>query len=392
MDLSVSAKALSGSITPPPFKSEVIRALILYALCGVRPGSVLLPDYRLGGDINAAINAIDRAFFSENKSEAIPVYESASLLRMLAPIMLAKRGGAEFIVSPSLFRRDIESFVRKIEGSFEKTGGSIIRISGKIEPKLYEIDASRSSQFASGMLLCCALIPGLRLRICDPVSVPYIELTLQQMRRFSVDIRQDSDGVYSIADEEMRLPRPPAEMRFCADGSYAANFIAANCIMTGRCDGPVTVNGEETTIRQPDHAIYMLAGLDDISVRDCPDLFPILAVCALARDSKTVIRDTARLRDKESDRVEAVRCMIASLGGSMDVFPDHAVINGCGGKLCGGEVDSFGDHRIVMAAAIASLMCRQPVLIRGAEAVNKSAVGFFNDFCSLGGTVNELIR
>ena len=60
--------------------------------------------------------------------------------------------------------------------------------------------------------------------------------------------------------------------------------------------------------------------------------------------------------------------------------------------LRGGTVDSFHDHRIVMAAAIASLICSNPVVIRGFEAVNKSAPQFFNDFQALGGTVVEYVR
>lgn len=82
---------------------------------------------------------------------------------------------------------------------------------------------------------------------------------------------------------------------------------------------------------------------------------------------------------------------IRSLGGSAECGENNIIIHGTG-TLRGGTVDSFHDHRIVMAAAIASLICSNPVVIRGFEAVNKSAPQFFNDFQALGGTVVEYVR
>ena len=56
----------------------------------------------------------------------------------------------------------------------------------------------------------------------------------------------------------------------------------------------------------------------------------------------------------------------------------------------GGEVDSCKDHRIVMAAAIAATASTAPVIIHGAENVNKSYPRFFDDFKSLGGQFEVL--
>jgi 3-phosphoshikimate 1-carboxyvinyltransferase len=68
------------------------------------------------------------------------------------------------------------------------------------------------------------------------------------------------------------------------------------------------------------------------------------------------------------------------------MLPDGMVLQG--GALRGGEVDAFGDHRIAMAFALAGTRCREPVVIRGAEAVNKSYPAFFEDFRRLGGRVD----
>ena len=76
--------------------------------------------------------------------------------------------------------------------------------------------------------------------------------------------------------------------------------------------------------------------------------------------------------------------MITSLGGVIKATDNELIINGKG-ELMGGTVNSYNDHRIVMSAAIASTICKNKVIIRGCEAVNKSYPLFFKDFNSLGG-------
>jgi 3-phosphoshikimate 1-carboxyvinyltransferase len=81
--------------------------------------------------------------------------------------------------------------------------------------------------------------------------------------------------------------------------------------------------------------------------------------------------------------------MLRALGAKVTENDDSLIIHGTGG-LDGGEADSFGDHRIVMAAALASVLCARDVVIRGAHHVGKSYPGFFSDFKSLGGSVHVL--
>ena len=78
--------------------------------------------------------------------------------------------------------------------------------------------------------------------------------------------------------------------------------------------------------------------------------------------------------------------MLQALGCPVEEGKDFLLIHGqgCGGRdreghLTGGTVDGAGDHRIVMSAAVASALCSGPVVITGAEAVNKSYPGFFEE-------------
>ena len=100
-----------------------------------------------------------------------------------------------------------------------------------------------------------------------------------------------------------------------------------------------------------------------------------------------MLKNAARLRLKESDRLKTTSAMLKALGGDVLELPDSLVIQGKP-YLEGGVTDSFGDHRIAMAAAIASIMCKNPVTIRNAQATAKSYPSFFEDFKNLGGAIN----
>ena len=123
-----------------------------------------------------------------------------------------------------------------------------------------------------------------------------------------------------------------------------------------------------------------------IDVGDTPDLVPALAVAAAAVKGRTAIANVGRLRLKESDRVASVCGALNALGGHAVPDGNCILIDGCG-SLRGGIVDACGDHRIAMLGAAASVLCSETVTITGAEAVDKSYPGFFDDFAALGGVV-----
>ena len=121
----------------------------------------------------------------------------------------------------------------------------------------------------------------------------------------------------------------------------------------------------------------------EIDISEIPDTFPTLAVLAARADGITKFVGGARLRIKESDRIETTARLLNALGIEVKVYDDGMDV--VGGVLHGGEVDGAGDHRIVMAAAIAGTFATGDVIIHGAEAVSKSYPSFFEDFEKLGG-------
>jgi len=103
----------------------------------------------------------------------------------------------------------------------------------------------------------------------------------------------------------------------------------------------------------------------------------------------TLITGASRLRLKESDRLRTVSQTLSDLGADIKELSEGLEIKGKN-ILTGGTVSGSGDHRIVMMAAIAASVCQIPVIISGAEAVNKSYPSFFDDFRKLGGEAIEI--
>jgi 3-phosphoshikimate 1-carboxyvinyltransferase len=186
------------------------------------------------------------------------------------------------------------------------------------------------------------------------------------------------------------------------DWSQGAFFIAA-----GIFGGKMTVKGLDTRSTQGDRVIVDMVkamggtvlstdnGLEvhpsplkgvDLDISQCPDLAPILALlCALA-EGKSRIYGGARLRIKESDRIQSVADALKAIGAHIQTTEDGFTIDGVP-KLQGGLVHSYGDHRIAMMAGIAASVCSQPVVLDGTEDVNKSYPAFWEDYRQVGGII-----
>jgi 3-phosphoshikimate 1-carboxyvinyltransferase len=112
------------------------------------------------------------------------------------------------------------------------------------------------------------------------------------------------------------------------------------------------------------------------------DEIPILAVAAAVAEGKTVIRDAAELRVKESDRLAVMAKELTSMGASLTEQPDGLEIMG-GAALRGAVVDSETDHRIAMSLAIAALCATGETTVQRAEAASISYPEFFGTLSSV---------
>jgi 3-phosphoshikimate 1-carboxyvinyltransferase len=107
------------------------------------------------------------------------------------------------------------------------------------------------------------------------------------------------------------------------------------------------------------------------------DEIPILAVAATQAAGTTEISGASELRLKESDRIATVASGLRALSADVEEMPDGLRITGPT-ELTGGEIESHGDHRVAMAFAVAALVARDNVRVKGWSSVNTSFPEFLD--------------
>lgn len=413
MNLFISPSPIGGELAAIPSKSDAHRILILAALSN---GTTRVEINRLSDDIQTTIDCllalgaeilrtpdalIVRGISIFTEHPELNCRESGSTLRFLLPVAAVRGANARFIGSGRLPERPIGELMEamRMHGVRFSAEQLPFSIEGRLSGGTYELPGNVSSQYLTGLLLALPLAgQNSSIRLTTKLeSAAYVEMTLRTLRAFGAVIDQQN-GTYRMNGSQVY--RTPGIIRVEGDWSNAAFFLAA-----GALGGRVRLAGLSAESPQGDKAIVTALeafGADvlqsdgavevsarplhgcELDVSETPDLLPILAVLAANAKGETRLVNAARLRYKESDRLSATANLVNALGGTAAELPDGLVVSG--GRLTGGTVDGCRDHRIVMAAAIASIACREPVTILGADAVNKSYPEFFEDFTRLGGT------
>ena len=392
----LTPRPLRGEIAALPSKSQAHRALICAALA---KGKTRIVCGQTGQDVEATVRCL-RALGAEIEydgtaytvapiaapaQDAVPdVGESGSTLRFLLPVACALGVNTEFVLHGRLARRPLEPLWSELRrhGAVLERGENTIRTGGKLAGKDFSLAANVSSQFLSGILFALCVMGGGSLHLETALeSAPYFDMTCDALERFGAELIKE-EAVIRLASGSMQSP---GELAVEGDWSNAAFWLCADRIGGSR----LTVSGLDPASRQGDRAApacidAICAGNAVIDCGQIPDLVPPLAALAAFCPGRTVFAGAARLRLKESDRIESVVQMLKSLGAEAGALPDGLWVEG---RRClpGGTVDACGDHRIAMAAAICAPGCEGPVTIRGAEATEKSYAGFWKDYVNLGG-------
>ena len=392
----LTPRPLRGEIAALPSKSQAHRALICAALA---KGKTRIVCGQTGQDVEATVRCL-RALGAEIEydgtaytvapiaapaQDAVPdVGESGSTLRFLLPVACALGVNTEFVLHGRLARRPLEPLWSELRrhGAVLERGENTIRTGGKLAGKDFSLAANVSSQFLSGILFALCVMGGGSLHLETALeSAPYFDMTCDALERFGAELIKE-EAVIRLASGSLQSP---GELAVEGDWSNAAFWLCADRIGGSR----LTVSGLNPASRQGDRAApacidAICAGNAVIDCGQIPDLVPPLAALAAFCPGRTVFAGAARLRLKESDRIESVVQMLKSLGAEAGALPDGLWVEG---RRClpGGTVDACGDHRIAMAAAICAPGCEGPVTIRGAEATEKSYAGFWKDYVNLGG-------
>lgn len=399
MKVIITPKKLSGDITPPASKSQAHRLMIAAALS---EGTSVITRLSRSQDIDATLSCMtalgakarwldeDTLRLEGGKAEGDGILdcgESGSTLRFLIPVALAVRGKGVFKGRGRLMQRPQEPYfeIFREKGVACRQEGDTLTVEGRLAPGVYRLPGNVSSQFVTGLLYALPLLPGDSeiLLTTELESKGYVDMTLEALSAYGI-IVEVTDGGYKVPGNQKYTAR---DMAVESDYSQAGFFFAAR-----GCGSDLRILGLNQNSAQGDRIVeeYM-ARLDVpgdvvLDVRECPDLVPPLVARAALRKGKTHIVGAARLRMKESDRLESVTDVLGRLGADILEEPEGLIITGKD-RLTGGEVDAWGDHRIAMMAAVAATGCENPVTITGAENVKKSYPTFWEDYEALGGIV-----
>lgn len=251
-----------------------------------------------------------------------------------------------------------------------------------------------SSQYVSSLLVSAPYAAGDITVVLEGrvPSLPYVEMTVEAMRRFGVEVRRDDPRTFAVPHGQRYAG---ITHRVEGDVSSASYFFLAAAV-TG---GSVRVGNINPRTRQGDIRFLDILeelgcsvrrGEDEVDVSgrglaagervfdlgDMPDMVPTLAVLAALRPGRTVITGVAHLRVKESDRLAALAAELKKTGVTAAETPDGLVVEG--GAPRGAEIETYDDHRIAMSFAVLGLAV-PGMAIRDEGCVAKSFPRFWEE-------------
>jgi 3-phosphoshikimate 1-carboxyvinyltransferase len=263
-----------------------------------------------------------------------------------------------------------------------------------------------SSQFLTALLMALPLAARQDIVIeviGELISKPYIEITLNLLARFGIEVRREGWQRFTIP-AGCRY-RSPGQIHVEADASSASYFIALGAIASA-ADAPLRIRGVGQDSIQGDirfiEAARMMGaqvtgGANSLEVSrgawplkaidlDCnhiPDAAMTLAVMALYADGPSTLRNIASWRVKETDRLAAMSAELRKLGAGVEEGPDFIRVTPPA-QWKAGSIHTYDDHRVAMCFSLAAFNpAALPVRILDPKCVAKTFPDYFEALFSV---------
>ncbi len=257
-----------------------------------------------------------------------------------------------------------------------------------------------SSQFLTSLLMALPLAgAGTAIHVVgELISKPYVEITLNLLRRFGVEVQRSGWQTFSLAS-----PQPwqsPATIHVEGDASSASYFLAAGAIGGGpvRVEG-VGKNSIQGDVRFAETLAQMGAHIEmgddwieasgngplkavDVDLNHIPDAAMTAAVAALFAEGTTTIRNIASWRVKETDRLAAMATELRKLGATIEEGSDFIRIVPPSRLTPHAAIDTYDDHRMAMCFSLVAVG-HVPVRINEPSCVTKTFPGYFDSLAKL---------
>ncbi|HMY48667.1 MAG TPA: bifunctional 3-phosphoshikimate 1-carboxyvinyltransferase/cytidylate kinase [Zoogloea sp.] len=260
-----------------------------------------------------------------------------------------------------------------------------------------------SSQFLTGLLQAAPLVardtPLVIVVEGELISRPYVEITLNLMARFGVQVERDGWSRFVVPTGQHYVS--PGRIVVEGDASTASYFLAAGALG----GGPLRVKGAgrgsiQGDVRFADALAEMGAQITwgedwiearapesgrlkgiDLDLNHIPDAAMTLAVAALVADGPSHLRNIGSWRVKETDRIAAMATELRKLGATVEEFPESLRITPPA-RLQPAVIDTYEDHRVAMCFSLATL-CGTSLRINDPKCVNKTFPGYFETFAGI---------
>lgn len=417
-----------GSVRLPGSKSISNRTLLLAALS---EGATTIHDLLASDDTMVMLGALrslgiewdqvnERTVIVHGNGGVLPNHEAdlfmgnaGTAIRPLTAA-LAVIGGDYTLHGVSRMHErpigDLVDALNEVGAQIEYTGQQgfpPLRIRrGHITAQRIAVRGNVSSQFLTALLMSAPLMAKTHAVSIDVVgeliSKPYIEITLNLMRRFGVEVLQS--GWSSFTVEPGQRYKTPGTIHVEGDASSASYFLAAGAI----AGGPVRVEGVgehsiQGDVRFADALERMGAIVTrgdnwiearsngelkaiDADFNHIPDAAMTIAVAALYADGPSTLRNIASWRVKETDRLAAMAAELRKVGAEVEEGPDYIRITPPE-QLKPATIDTYDDHRMAMCFSLASLDGKarrgNAMRINDPKCVAKTFPDYFEAFASV---------
>ena len=419
------ASPLRGELSIPGDKSISHRSIMFGSLA---KGTTEITNFLQGADCLSTIACFEKMGIGiENNGDSVIVHgnglfglkkpdtildcgNSGTTTRLISGILAAQDFDVTLTGDDSIKKRPMKRIMDPLSHmgadirSLEGNGCAPLAITGK---KLYGIHYT--SKVASAQVKSAILLAGLYAEGETKVTEPYVSRNHSEimLKYFGADVSTEGTTASIRPAKELygnRIVVP-------GDISSAAFFIAAGLLVPGSeillkhvginptRDGilsvcrdmgaDITLLNKNTDSGEPTADILVKSSTlhgTEIGGSIIPTLIdelPVIAAMACFAEGETVIRDAGELKVKESNRIEVMVRNLSAMGADVTETEDGMIIRG-GRPLHGAVIDSKLDHRIAMTFAVAGLCAEGETEIKGAECVNISYPGFYQDLERLG--------
>ena len=385
--IAPTAGNFSAEVHLPGSKSLTNRELVLSALAASpsvlvnplvsRDSELMMQALKnLGVEIEMQKDSIKIVPRSLTGSTRIDCGLAGTVMRFIPPMAALAKGAVEFDGDPQARLRPMGTTIdslRKLGVEVESREQSLpftVHGTGMVNGGELEIDASKSSQFVSGLLLSAPRFQnGLILtHLGQSVpSLPHIDMTLKCLRDRNVLVAARTETSWRVEPGEIAGIELAIEPDLSNAGPFlAAALVTASQVRVGGWPDATTQVGDEfrrlLTLMGAEVSLSgstltasgtgKILGIEaDMSMAG--ELVPTIAAVAALATTPTEITGIAHLRGHETDRIKALVTEINRIGGDARELEDGIAISPA--KLRGGLWHTYGDHRMATAGAIIGL-------------------------------------